>query len=165
LQVFPAGSSPTRQPRESQLSGHLFFWDLHQEVHLPSDFVVHPIRWDRCPLVAADLDARAMQLLAELSTMPSDLTVREWVAHSGLDPAHEISGICEEGVSHQPCGKSSPEKRALHAGAGRIPLRSSYKSLFREPPGSKQGPSTGTHCCCEEIAPCHIRDISKRPEV
>jgi transposase len=30
----------------------------------------------------------AMQLLAELSTLPSDLTVREWVAHSGLDPAH-----------------------------------------------------------------------------
>ena len=34
----------------------------------------------------------AMQLLAELSTLLSDLTVREWVAHSGLDPAHEISG-------------------------------------------------------------------------
>jgi transposase len=34
----------------------------------------------------------AMQLLAELSTLPSDLTVREWVAHSGLDPAHEVSG-------------------------------------------------------------------------
>ncbi len=34
----------------------------------------------------------AMQLLAELSTLPPDLTVREWVAHSGLDPAHEISG-------------------------------------------------------------------------
>jgi len=34
----------------------------------------------------------AMQLLAELSTLPSDLTVREWVAHSGIDPAHEISG-------------------------------------------------------------------------
>ncbi|WP_353073960.1 IS110 family transposase [Tunturiibacter gelidiferens] len=33
-----------------------------------------------------------MQLLAELSTLPSDLTVREWVAHGGLDPAHEISG-------------------------------------------------------------------------
>ena len=34
----------------------------------------------------------AMQLLAELSTLPPDLTVREWVAHSGLDPAHEMSG-------------------------------------------------------------------------
>jgi hypothetical protein len=33
-----------------------------------------------------------MQLLAGLSTLPSDLMVREWVAHSGLDPAHEISG-------------------------------------------------------------------------
>jgi transposase len=37
-------------------------------------------------------EVSAMQLLAELSTLPSDLTVREWVAHSGLDPAHEISG-------------------------------------------------------------------------
>jgi transposase len=34
----------------------------------------------------------AIQLLAELSTLPADLTVREWVAHSGLDPAHEVSG-------------------------------------------------------------------------
>ena len=28
----------------------------------------------------------AMQLLAELSTLPPDLTGREWVAYSGLDP-------------------------------------------------------------------------------
>lgn len=50
----------------------------------------------------------AMQLLAELATLPSDLTVREWVAHSGLDPAHEISGssvrmasrICRAGNYH-----------------------------------------------------------------
>lgn len=65
----------------------------------------------------------AMQLLAELSTLPSDLTVREWVAHSGLDPAHEyIRKLSEKGISHQPCGKSSPAKSALHARPGRIPL-------------------------------------------
>ena len=44
---------------EAQLSGHLFFWNLRSEVHLPCDFVVHPIRWDRCPLAAADPHARA----------------------------------------------------------------------------------------------------------
>jgi hypothetical protein len=66
----------------------------------------------------------AMQLLAELSTLPSDLTVREWV-----------------------------------------PLRSPRKGLLRKSPGSKQSPSTGTHCCCEEVAPRHIRDISKRSDV
>ncbi|MEG9437848.1 transposase [Edaphobacter sp. HDX4] len=31
-------------------------------------------------------------MLAELSTLPSGLTVWESVAHSGLDPAHEMSG-------------------------------------------------------------------------
>jgi site-specific recombinase XerD len=31
--------------------------DLHQEVFLSVDFVVHPVRWERCPLVAADLHA------------------------------------------------------------------------------------------------------------
>lgn len=34
----------------------------------------------------------AIQLLGELCTLSPDMTVREWVAHSGLDPAHEISG-------------------------------------------------------------------------
>lgn len=34
----------------------------------------------------------AIHLLGELCTLPEDMTVREWVAHSGLDPAHEISG-------------------------------------------------------------------------
>ena len=73
----------------------------------------------------------AMQLLAELSTLPSDLTVREWVAHSSLDPAHEnIRKLGEEGVAYQPCGKSSPKKSALQAGAGRIPLRSPRKGFL-----------------------------------
>jgi transposase len=34
----------------------------------------------------------AMQLLGELATLSPDMTVRQWVDHSGLDPAHEISG-------------------------------------------------------------------------
>jgi site-specific recombinase XerD len=45
--------------RKVRRSSHLFFWNLQQEVHLSSDFVVHPIRWDRCPLAAADPHARA----------------------------------------------------------------------------------------------------------
>jgi integrase/recombinase XerD len=58
-QVFPAGSLSPRAPREPQRSSHLFFWNLQQEVPLSSDFVVHPIRWDRCLLAAADPHARA----------------------------------------------------------------------------------------------------------
>jgi transposase len=34
----------------------------------------------------------AIQLLCELATLSPDMTVRQWVAHSGLDPAHEVSG-------------------------------------------------------------------------
>jgi len=34
----------------------------------------------------------ALQLLSELATLPAGMTVRQWVAHSGLDPAHQMSG-------------------------------------------------------------------------
>lgn len=34
----------------------------------------------------------ALQLLAELLLLSADMPVRQWVAHSGLDPAHQTSG-------------------------------------------------------------------------
>jgi transposase len=34
----------------------------------------------------------ALQLLAELALLSPEMSVRQWVAHSGLDPAHQISG-------------------------------------------------------------------------
>lgn len=37
-------------------------------------------------------EASALHLLAELSLLPHDLDVRQWVAHSGLDPRHHQSG-------------------------------------------------------------------------
>jgi len=37
-------------------------------------------------------DASAIQILAELETLPADMTVRQWVAHAGLDPRHFESG-------------------------------------------------------------------------
>jgi len=36
--------------------------------------------------------ASAITLLAELSVLPADMTARQWVAHSGLDPKHSESG-------------------------------------------------------------------------
>ena len=56
----------------------------------------------------------AMQLLAELSTLPSDLTVRESVAHSGLDPAHEISGSSVRKASRISRAGNRHLRRALH---------------------------------------------------
>jgi len=55
-----------------------------------------------------------MQLLAELSTLPSDLTVREWVAHSGLDPAHEISGSSVRKASRISRAGNRHLRRALY---------------------------------------------------
>lgn len=37
-------------------------------------------------------DAAGIQLLAELSTLPKDMTTRQWVAHAGLDPRQHQSG-------------------------------------------------------------------------
>lgn len=34
----------------------------------------------------------ALDLLAELAPLASEMTARQWVAHSGLDPKHEVSG-------------------------------------------------------------------------
>jgi transposase len=56
----------------------------------------------------------AVQLLAELSTLPPDLTVREWVAHSGLDPAHEISGSSVRKASRISRAGNRHLRRALY---------------------------------------------------
>jgi transposase len=37
-------------------------------------------------------DAVGIQLLAELGTLPKDMTTRQWVAHAGLDPRQHQSG-------------------------------------------------------------------------
>jgi transposase len=56
----------------------------------------------------------AMQLLAELSTLPPDLTVREWIAHSGLDPAHETSGSSVRKASRISRAGNRHLRRALY---------------------------------------------------
>ena len=37
-------------------------------------------------------DASAIAILAELAVLPADMTVRQWVAHAGLDPVFYQSG-------------------------------------------------------------------------
>ncbi len=41
--------------------------------------------------------ASAITLLAELSVLPADMSARQWVAHSGLDPKHSESGTSVKG--------------------------------------------------------------------
>jgi transposase len=43
----------------------------------------------RIPGIAA---ISALQLLGELAPLSPEMSVRQWVAHSGLDPAHQVSG-------------------------------------------------------------------------
>jgi len=52
----------------------------------------------------------ALQLLGELAPLSPEMSVRQWVAHSGLDPAHEVSG-------------SSVHKRSRISRAGNRHLR------------------------------------------
>jgi transposase len=37
-------------------------------------------------------EASALQILSELALLPPGMTVRQWVAHSGLDSVHRVSG-------------------------------------------------------------------------
>ncbi|MES2394021.1 MAG: IS110 family transposase [Acidobacteriota bacterium] len=37
-------------------------------------------------------ETSAVQLLGELASLDPEMTVRQWVAHTGLDPAHQVSG-------------------------------------------------------------------------
>ena len=51
----------------------------------------------------------ALQILGELVVLSPELSVRQWVAHSGLDPAHHISGSS----IHRPSRISRAGNRAL----------------------------------------------------
>lgn len=49
-------------------------------------------RFQRLTGIAGVAETSAVQLLAELAALDPDMSVRQWVAHSGLDPAHRASG-------------------------------------------------------------------------
>jgi len=49
-------------------------------------------KWLRLLAIPGIGETSAVQILAELASLDEDMTVRQWVAHSGLDPVHETSG-------------------------------------------------------------------------
>jgi transposase len=49
-------------------------------------------KWLRLLAIPGIGELSGMQILAELAGMDEQMTVRQWVAHSGLDPAHRTSG-------------------------------------------------------------------------
>lgn len=56
----------------------------------------------------------ALHLLGELSALPNGLSVRQWVAHSGLDPAHQTSGTSVHKPSRISRAGSRHLRRALY---------------------------------------------------
>lgn len=55
----------------------------------------------------------ALQLLGELTLLSADMPVREWVAHSGLDPAHQTSGTSVHRASRISRAGNQHLRRAL----------------------------------------------------
>jgi transposase len=49
-------------------------------------------RFDHLCSVKGIATTSAIRILAELAVLPDDMTVRQWVAHAGLDPRHVESG-------------------------------------------------------------------------
>jgi len=45
-------------------------------------------------------EVSALQILSELVLLPPGMTVRQWVAYSGLDPVHQVSGTSVHKPSH-----------------------------------------------------------------
>jgi transposase len=55
-------------------------------------------RFEHLMSVKGIAQASAITILAELSVLPADMTARQWVAHSGLDPKHGESGTSVKAV-------------------------------------------------------------------
>src|SRR5271170_106616 len=118
-------------------------------------------RFDLLVSIPGIAQVSAMQLLAELSTMPSDLTVRQWVAHSGLDPAHEISGSSVRKASRISRAGNRHLRRALYMPALVASRCDPHaKAFFDSLLARNKARLQGAHCCCEKVAPCNIRDVS-----
>ena len=56
-------------------------------------------------------EASAISILGELVVLPTDMTVRQWVAHTGLDPRHVQSGSS----IHKPARISKAGNKYLRA--------------------------------------------------
>ena len=56
----------------------------------------------------------ALQLLGELALLSPGMSVRQWVAHSGLDPAHQVSGSSVRRPSRISRAGSRHLRRALY---------------------------------------------------
>lgn len=59
-------------------------------------------------------EASAVQILGELVLLAPEMTVRQWVAHSGLDPVHQVSGSSVHRPAHISRAGNRHLRRALY---------------------------------------------------
>ncbi len=74
----------------------------------------------------------ALQLLGELAPLSEEMTVRQWVAHSGLDPAHEVSGSSIHRPSRISRAGNRHLRRALYMPALVAVQRDAHMKAFYE---------------------------------
>jgi transposase len=74
----------------------------------------------------------ALQLLSELISLPAGMNVRQWVAQSGLDPAHEVSGSSVHKPSRISRAGNRHLRRALYMPALVASRRDPHLKAFYE---------------------------------
>jgi transposase len=74
----------------------------------------------------------ALQVLGELATLSPEMSVRQWVAHSGLDPVHEDSGTSVHRPSRISRAGSRHLRRALYMPALVAAQRDPHLRAFYE---------------------------------
>jgi transposase len=81
-------------------------------------------------------ETSAVQLLGELDGLDPGMTVRQWVAHSGLDPVHQISGSSVRKPSRISRHGNSHLRRALYipalVGARHDPHMRAFYNLLQQ---------------------------------
>jgi transposase len=74
----------------------------------------------------------ALQLLGELAPLSPEMSVRQWVAHSGLDPAHQVSGSSVHRPSRISRAGNRHLRRALYMPALVAVQRDAHMKAFYE---------------------------------
>ena len=104
----------------------------------------------------------ALQLLGELVLLVTGDEVRQWVAHSGLDPAHQDSGTSVHKPSRISRAGNRHLRRALYMPALVAVrcdphLKAFYETLLSAPQDQAAGPDRGS----TQAAARHLRNLQK----
>src|ERR1035441_6204353 len=105
-------------------------------------------------------ETSAVQLLGELASLDPEMSVRQWVAHSGLDP--DLRRLGPSAVADQPPRQPLSPPCALHARSGRGPLRSRHEGLLPTAPDPPQDQTPGTDGRRPQTAPRHLRHLQNK---